>query len=93
MLEKEKQPQFNVFHAFRQEEEYRRLKSRSTWLKAADRNTSFFIRSVELDFLKIISQKLPLRLVFLFQAMIKLNLLLKFISRIYTKKMDSLILI
>ena len=42
MLEKEKHAHFNSFRAFRQEEEYQRLKSRSTWLKAGDRNTSFF---------------------------------------------------
>ena len=42
MLEKEKQAQFNSFRAFRQEEEYWKLRSRSTWLRAGDRNTSFF---------------------------------------------------
>ena len=41
MLEKEKQAQFNSFWAFIQEEEYWRLKSQSTWLKAGDQNTSF----------------------------------------------------
>ena len=33
MLEKEQQSQFNSFRAFRKEEEYWRLKSRSIWLK------------------------------------------------------------
>ena len=42
MLEKEQKAQFNSFRVFRQEEEYWRLKSRSTWMKAGDRNTSFF---------------------------------------------------
>ena len=42
MLEKEKQAQFNSFRAFRQEEEYWRLKSRSTWQKAGDQNASIF---------------------------------------------------
>ena len=40
-LEKEQKTQFNSFRAFSQEEEYWRLKSRSTWLKAGDQNTSF----------------------------------------------------
>ena len=44
MLEKEQKAQFNSFRAFRQEEEYWRLKSRSTWLKSGDRNTSFFYK-------------------------------------------------
>ena len=42
LLEKEQKSQFNSFQVFRQEEEYWRLKSRSTWLKAGDRDTSFF---------------------------------------------------
>ena len=42
LLEKEKRAQFCSFRAFRREEEYWRLKSRSTWLLAGDRNTSFF---------------------------------------------------
>ena len=42
LLEKEKKTQFNSFQAFKREQEYWRLKSRSTWLKAGDRNTSFF---------------------------------------------------
>ena len=93
MLEKEKQAQFNSFLAFKQEEEYWRLKSRSTWLKAGDRNTSFFTNSIELDFLKIISQKFLLFLVLLLKDFLKLNKLLNYISRTCTKKMDSLILI
>ena len=36
MLEKEQRAQFNSFRAFRREEEYWRLKSRSTWMKAGD---------------------------------------------------------
>ena len=43
-MEKEQQAQFKSFRAFRKEEEYWRLKSRSTWLQARDRNTSFFHR-------------------------------------------------
>ena len=42
LLEKEQREQFNSFRAFRQEEEYWRLKSRNTWLKDGDDNTSFF---------------------------------------------------
>ena len=42
LLEKEQNAQFNSFQAFRHEEEYWRLKSCSTWLKAGDRNSSFF---------------------------------------------------
>ena len=42
MLEKEQQAQFNSICAFKQEEEYWRLKSCSTWLKAGDQNTSIF---------------------------------------------------
>ena len=41
-MKKEQQAQFNAFRAFRKEEEYWRLKSRSIWLQAGDRNTSFF---------------------------------------------------
>jgi hypothetical protein len=43
-LEKEQGAQRKTFCAFRLEEEYWRLKSRSLWLKARDRNTSFFHR-------------------------------------------------
>jgi hypothetical protein len=43
-LEKEQVAQIKSFRAFRQEEEYWRLKSRSFWIKARDRNTSFFHR-------------------------------------------------
>ena len=43
-LEKEQTAQFNSFHAFHQEEEYWRLKSHSLWLRAGDRNTTFFHR-------------------------------------------------
>ena len=42
MLEKEQKAQFNSFRAFRREEEYWRLNSRTTWLKSRDRNTYFF---------------------------------------------------
>ena len=42
MLEKEQKSQFNSFRAFRQNEEYWRLKSHSTWLKTGDWITSFF---------------------------------------------------
>jgi len=41
-LEKEHASQFNSFRAFRQEEEYWRLKYHSLWLRARDRNTTFF---------------------------------------------------
>ena len=44
MLEKEQKVQFNSFCAFKQEEEYQRLKSCSAWLKSGDRNTSFFYK-------------------------------------------------
>jgi hypothetical protein len=43
-LEKEQAAQNKTFRAFRHEEEYWRLKSRSLWLKAGDRNTSYFHR-------------------------------------------------
>ena len=42
LLEKEQKAQLNSFQDFRREEEYWRLKSRSTSLKAGDQNTSFF---------------------------------------------------
>lgn len=42
ILNKEAALQRNTHHSFRQEEEFWRLKSRSLWLKAGDRNTSFF---------------------------------------------------
>ena len=42
LLEKEQKAQFNSFQAFMREEEYWRLKSRSTWLKFGDHSTSFF---------------------------------------------------
>ena len=40
-LEKEQASQFNSFRAFRQEEEYWRLKFHSLWLRVGDRNTTF----------------------------------------------------
>jgi hypothetical protein len=43
-LEKEQQAQCRTYCAFRKEEEYSRLKSCSLWLKAGDRNTSYFHR-------------------------------------------------
>ena len=42
VIQKEKELTYKLFHLNRQEEEYRRLKSRSIWLKEGDQNTSFF---------------------------------------------------
>jgi len=42
ILNKEAAYQRNIHQSFRREEEHWRLKSRSLWLKAGDRNTSFF---------------------------------------------------
>ena len=44
LLEKEQKAQLNYFQALKREEEYWRLKFRSTWLKAGDQNTSYFHR-------------------------------------------------
>lgn len=43
-LEQEIKAQAATYRSFRKEEEYWRIKSRSLWLKAWDRNTSFFHR-------------------------------------------------
>eukprot|EP00253_Pinus_taeda_P009869 PITA_09869 len=44
LLDKEVKIQCSSFRSFRMEEEYWRIKYRSLWLKASDRNTSFFHR-------------------------------------------------
>jgi ribonuclease HI/exonuclease III len=44
LLEQEIKAQSSTYRSLRKEEEYWRIKSRSLWLKAGDRNTSFFHR-------------------------------------------------
>ena len=48
LLLSEKLAQANSFHSFRREEENIRLKSRSLWLQAGDKNTAYFQRQCQL---------------------------------------------
>ena len=59
LLEKEQKAQFNSFQAFRREEEYWRLNSQSTWLKAGDRNTSFFHKKCRVRISQNLISKIP----------------------------------
>ena len=93
LLEKEQQAQFNSCSAFRQEEEYWRLKSRSTWLKEGDRNTSFCHKQYRARISQNHISKITSLSGVTIKAFLKSNKLLKYISKTCTKKMDSLILI
>ena len=48
LLLSEKLAQANSFHSFRREEENLRLKSRSLWLQAGDKNSAYFHRQCRL---------------------------------------------
>lgn len=57
-LDKEKYAQRKAYISFRNEGEYWKLKSRRLWLKAGDRNTTYFHRQYRAHFREITLQKL-----------------------------------